>query len=77
VTAEADNRRPFGFDGGRTVPGHHPSLLAQAGIAVVLAIPLLDSGPGWVRVAAVTLTGGSLSVFVLTCAVSLLMRSRS
>lgn len=53
-------------------PAIDASLLLRAGISLALAIPLLVSGGGWVRVAAATLTGGSLVALALTYFVGLL-----
>ena len=69
----SEDWRQCGIDSHRTVsPANDASLLMRAGVSVALAIPRLVSRPGWVRVAAATLTGGSLVAFALTYSVGLL-----
>ena len=65
-----EDRRHCCIDSHRTVlPASYTSLLLRAGTSVALAVPLLVSGPGWMRVAAATLTGGSLVAVALIYAV--------
>jgi hypothetical protein len=69
----SEDWRHCGIDSHRPVlPASYASLLLRAGTSVALAIPLLVSGPGWMRVAAAALTGGSLVAVALSYAVGLL-----
>ena len=58
--------------GYRHIPNIGPSLLFQASVSCAVAVLLVVGGPGWLRLVAAALAGGSLVAFALSRTVGVL-----